>query len=214
MDFSIIAIFWQATLVVKLIVLLLLGASILSWALAVQKWLGFRRSEAEDRAFLDQFWTHKSLEQAFGAARSNNGPLAQVFCAAWAQYQQALRDGHRDLTEPIERVLRSEALNQLRHQERGISTLAIVASVSPFVGLLGTVWGIMHSFHQIGSMKSATLAVVAPGISEALVATALGLFVAIPAVVFYNIGQARIRRQTSMLEGFADDVLALLVLRS
>ncbi|WP_027390700.1 MotA/TolQ/ExbB proton channel family protein [Chrysiogenes arsenatis] len=215
MDFSIISVFMHASIFAKFLMVFLIIMSIASWAVVVNKWLVFRRIASENENFMKIFWSQRTFDQISMSAENMRSPLADIFRITYknfSDFQGAGADADQQMIF-AERIIRAESILKIREMEASLNVLAITASSSPFIGLLGTVWGIIKSFHEIGSMKSATLAVVAPGISEALVATALGLFVAIPAVIFYNIYANRVKEETAAMEGFADELLALLMKR-
>jgi biopolymer transport protein TolQ len=181
----------DASPLVKLILLLLLGASVLTWAIIFLKNRLIRSSLQGNREFLDVFWNAKALEDIHLQIETlPYSPIAQVFNAGYKELrklpaQDRTADGAAEITN-IERALNRAHSIEVDQLEKYVEWLATTASAAPFVGLFGTVWGIMSSFQNIGAMGSASLAVVAPGISEALIATAVGLAAAIPAVVGYN----------------------------
>jgi len=195
--------------IVSGVLLLLVLASVSSWAIMLMKFRELRRAERDTEEFVEAY-LESSLETAYEAARKNPGsPLATVFRAGYTELArlEKLQAGRAPVTrEQVEGVIsrlgwiRGEEVHRL---ERGLSFLATIASSGPFVGLFGTVVGIMNSFQQIGAAGSASLAVVAPGIAEALVATAFGLAAAIPAAVGYNYTSARLNRLAERLETFA-----------
>ena len=192
---------------------LLIAFSVLSWTLIVMKgWLQFRLSR-QNGAFLDAFWNAPSLGEGERIARASEGPLAQVCRAGFDTLRQIGWDGTRapqnggDIQPVLERRLRAEAQKALRRLESGLMVLASVGSTAPFVGLFGTVWGIMHALQGISASGSAGLDVVAGPIGEALIATAVGIAAAIPAVLGYNYGLRRVNLYGAELEAFADDFL-------
>jgi biopolymer transport protein TolQ len=191
----------QASWLAKVVLLLLALASVISWAIIALKWRELRRAAEDSEAFLEVY--HEgSLEAAHEAARSlSSSPLAQIFLEGYAELGRILRYGGRSLAtglgelqqRALDRVVEWTAASEAERLERGLEFLATTGSAAPFVGLFGTVVGIISSFHSIGEAGSASLAVVAPGIAEALIATAVGLFAAIPASIFYNhfVGELR-----------------------
>ena len=190
LDFSFIALFLKATFTVKLVMLVLIFSSIWSWAIIVQKIVDYRKSKRETKIFLDEFWSGGSLEELYNEKRDHpNGVCEQIFCAAMNEWQRS-SDSDGKLIDGVQsRLERAMYVALDRWNEKlssGLYFLATVGSVAPFVGLFGTVWGIKNAFQEIAIQESSNLAVVAPGIAEALLATALGLLAAIPAVVFYN----------------------------
>ena len=173
------------------VIWLLVGFSVVTWGLALVKGVQFARQKRQDRQFQKQFWSATSLDSAGEQAQDKQGAGARVAQAGFAAIQ-VQDNGQPDLAQSInhqdrlERALRQQIQRERRSLESGLAVLASIGSTSPFIGLFGTVWGIMNTFHAIGAMKSASLATVAPGISEALIATAMGLLVAIPATIGYN----------------------------
>ena len=191
-DLSIIELIVQASLVVKLVMGLLTVVSVMSWYYIFRKWFAIRDARAKTDRFERDFWSGGSLDTLYQSAvndRHNTGALERIFEAGFREFSK-LR-GQRTLDpatviDGVRRAMRATYQREIDDLEAHLAFLASVGSVSPYVGLFGTVWGIMHSFRGLASMSSATLAAVAPGIAEALVATAIGLFAAIPAVVAYN----------------------------
>lgn len=204
---------------IQLIVLAaLLLASVICWGVILQKFRVFRRARRDSQRFLDAFYSGNDLMFVVTAARRfASSPLARVFLTVHQQFE-ALVSGYESVAdhtttssrEQLAHLLHRAQAEEILQLESGLPFLATTAGVAPFVGLLGTVWGIMQSFHAIGLRGGATLAVVGPGISEALVATAAGLAAAIPAVVAYNHYLHRLRRIESELEGFTAELVLLL----
>ena len=196
---------------------LLLGASAVSWAIIAKKWLQFRRAQDQSIRFLETFWKSKRHDDIYEAAgRLGSSPISQVFRAGYVELskvtaqQKEAEPGMSDELggiENVERALKRAAASEVTHLEAQISFLGTTASAAPFVGLFGTVWGIMRAFHDIYRMGNANLATVARPISEALIATAVGLFAAIPAVVAYNFFVSRIRVLDSEMTNFSNDFL-------
>lgn len=191
-DMSIIQLVLHASVVVQLVMLLLLIGSIASWAAIFRKLRALKDIKANNDAFEREFWSGTSLNELYASAAQNarqGGPMERIFASGMREYQK-LRERH--ITDPgtlldgARRAMRASFQREMDAAEANLSFLASVGSVSPYVGLFGTVWGIMQAFIGLGSLQQVTLATVAPGIAEALVATALGLFAAIPAVVAYN----------------------------
>ena len=216
----------SAGLVVKLVLLLLLFFSITSWAIMFIKYRYIRRAHRSSVAFIDLFWQCRNLGDAFARARSQKAsPVARLFMAGYMEIKKG-SDGDVgpdslsvsgtdtmsgfQLMGSVKRALRRSIDVELRRLGQLVPFLATAGNTAPFIGLFGTVWGIMNTFRGIGMSQSATLAVVAPGISEALIATAAGLAVAIPAVIAYNYFITRIRVLDSELQGFAADLLNLI----
>ena len=213
-DFSLWAIFMRADPVVQITMLLLILASIWSWAIIIEKLLVFRRLMGSSSQFEDQFWSGRPLDELFDRiARNPQSPMERVFAAGMSEWRRSLRQEGGLIPGTQARVDRAMNVAIARESEeanRHLPYLATVGSVAPFVGLFGTVWGIKNSFASIAMQENTSLAVVAPGIAEALVATALGLLAAIPAVVAYNRLSADAERLTGALENFADEFSTIL----
>ncbi len=196
---------------------LLLAASAISWAIIAKKWMQIRRAQDESVRFLETFWGSKRLDAIYEKAGTlAASPLGQVFRAGYVELSKvtAKKEGaeggmSEELggIENVERALKRAAASEVTHLEAQVPFLGTTASAAPFVGLFGTVWGIMRAFHDIYRMGNANLATVARPISEALIATAVGLFAAIPAVVFYNLFLSRIRVLDSEMTNFSNDFL-------
>jgi biopolymer transport protein TolQ len=209
-----LALVWQASWVVQLVLLLLAGFSILSWAVIVFKWRELRAAEADDEAFLEVY--HEgSYEEAYKAAHEcEEGPIPAIFLAAHAERlriaKYAGKRADAPLDEPqVERVARRvhwAASEEARRLETRLGFLATTGSSTPFIGLFGTVIGIIDAFTNIGASGSASLAVVAPGIAEALIATAIGLFAAIPATIFYNVFVNNLREAQAAIDLFSHEL--------
>ena len=191
-NMSIVSLVLQASWVVQLVMLLLLGVSISSWAAIFRKLGALKKVKSLNEEFEREFWSGTSLNDLYASAAQNAkhaGPMERIFASGMREFQK-LRE--RRITDPgtlldgARRAMRASFQREMDAAETNLSFLASVGSVSPYVGLFGTVWGIMHAFTGLGALQQVTLATVAPGIAEALVATALGLFAAIPAVVAYN----------------------------
>ncbi|WP_011582487.1 MULTISPECIES: protein TolQ [Chelativorans] len=213
-DLSIWALFWQAGWVVKLVMIGLLGASIWSWAIIIDKWLSFARMRVALNRFEQVFWSGQSLEELYRSLsdRKTSG-MGSIFVAAMREWKKSFEKGARSPLGLQTRIDKAMDLALTREMERLESKLGFLASVgasAPFIGLFGTVVGIMTSFQAIAGSKSTNLAVVAPGIAEALLATAIGLLAAIPAVIAYNKLTADAGNIASRMEGFADEFSAIL----
>jgi biopolymer transport protein TolQ len=215
-DLSLLGLFLQADIVVKLVMLLLLLASVWVWAIVFDKIFALRRVNREADAFEDRFWSGGSLEDLYDqeGARPNN-PMAAVFGAAMGEWRRSARVAGADMArgsvrERIDRAMNVTLTREMERLERWMVFLASVGSIAPFVGLFGTVWGIMHSFSAIAAMHNTNLAVVAPGIAESLFATAIGLVAAIPAVLAFNQISTSLARFASRLEGFGSEFSAIL----
>ena len=213
-DFSILAMFLRATLMVKIVMTGLIIASVVCWAIIFEKIFAVARMRRAINGFEKLFWSGKSLDEIYMAA--SRGPRtgeAALFMAAmdeWRRSAGAVHGGVGSLVQRIEKIMDVELQRQTERLEKRLLVLATVGSVSPFVGLFGTVWGIMNSFQAIAVSKNTNLAVVAPGLAEALFATALGLLAAIPAVIFYNKLSHDISRLGSRMENFIDEFTAIL----
>jgi biopolymer transport protein TolQ len=193
---DIIGLILEAGLIVQLVLLLLAAFSVISWTIIAFKWRELARAEQDSEAFLE-IYHEDSFSESYEAARQlDRSPLAGVFLAACDQIQRSGQSGLSSLSESVARSVSKHlswtAAGEARRLERGLSFLATTGSSAPFIGLFGTVVGIIDAFHGIGTAGSASLAVVAPGIAEALVATAVGLVAAIPATIFYNVHTAKV----------------------
>ena len=212
-ELSVIDLILQASLVVQLVVLLLIGASVLSWAIIFRKrtLIGQARQEAD--RFEAWFWSGVDLGKLFKSIESRGDAttgMESIFEAGFSEFsrvrsQLGLAPGQS--MERIRRAMRVEQLKEIDGLEESLATLATIGSTSPYVGLFGTVWGIMSAFHGLGNVQQATLAMVAPGIAEALIATALGWGAAIPAAIFYNYFGHVIREMGTRMEDFSLEFL-------
>ena len=213
-DFSMLALFMRATFTVKVVMIVLIVASFWSWAIIVQKLFDLRRARDEARAFDQEFWSGEPLDTVFDRVGPEPaGGAARVFAAGMTEWRRSHRKegGLIHGTQArIERAMNVAIAREAERLGRGLTFLATVGSIAPFVGLFGTVWGIKHAFEEIALQQSTNLAVVAPGIAEALLATGLGLLAAIPAVVFYN----KLNQDTEVIiggyESFADEFSMIL----
>ena len=191
-DLSILHLVLNASIVVQAVMLLLMGVSISSWAAIFRKLFSLKKVKAQNEAFERDFWSGSSLNDLFAAATQNArtcGPMERIFASGMREFQKLRERRITDagtLMDGARRAMRASFQREMDVVETHLSFLASVGSVSPYVGLFGTVWGIMHAFTGLAALTQVTLATVAPGIAEALVATAIGLFAAIPAVVAYN----------------------------
>ncbi len=213
-DFSILALFLRAAFVVKLVLLALILSSFWSWAIIIQKFINFRIAKRDAKMFQQAFWSGEPLDLLFGRIRETpRGASERVFCKGMTEWERSRRTDGRMIPGVQARVDRSmdiaisEEVARLNH---GLTFLATVGSTAPFVGLFGTVWGIKNAFQEIAAQQSTNLAVVAPGIAEALVATALGLLAAIPAVIFYNKLSADADKLAAGLDRLADEFSTIL----
>jgi biopolymer transport protein TolQ len=213
-DMSVWGLFWQAHIVVKLVMVGLLGASIWCWAIIIDKTLLFARSKRAMDKFEEVFWSGQSLEELYRTLQSRpTSGLGSLFVAAMREWKRSFEGSGRSvqsLSQRIDKVLDVTIQREVERLEGKLLFLASIGSAGPYIGLFGTVWGIMNSFTSIAASKNTSLAVVAPGIAEALFATAIGLFAAIPAVLAYNKLQAEVAKLQSRLEAFADEFSAIL----
>jgi biopolymer transport protein TolQ len=216
-DLSIWGLFMQADLLVKLVMLVLVLASFWCWAIIFEKVMRMRRLRAQAIAFEESFWSGGSLDDLYDRLGSRpEDPMTAIFIAAMREWRRAAARGltgehaRESLADRIDRVMHITLTREMEHLERYMTFLASVGSTAPFVGLFGTVWGIMNSFQSIAISKNTSLAVVAPGIAEALFATALGLIAAIPAVIAYNKLSNDLGRYAARLESFAGEFGAIL----
>ena len=217
LTFTPLGLFVRADIVVKCVLVLLVLASFWSWVLIIDKWIAFGTLKRKSRRFEKAFWSGRSIEELYAQhSQKIDQPFTAVFVAALREWKRSFEGGAvRDtalagVKERVEKAMSVSIQREVEKIERGLSYLATVGSTAPFVGLFGTVWGIMNSFQSIAARQDTTLAVVAPGIAEALFATALGLLAAIPAVVAYNRFVAEVGRYASRLEAFADEFSAFL----
>jgi len=213
-DLSLFGLFWQAHWIVKGVMLGLLVASVWVWAIVIDKFLLFNRSNRAMNRFEQAFWSGESLEELYRSLSSKpTHSMAALFVAAMREWKRSFEGQSRSfagLQMRIEKVMDVTIAREIERLERRLLVLATVGSAGPFIGLFGTVWGIMTSFQSIAASKNTSLAVVAPGIAEALFATAIGLVAAIPATIFYNKFVADVNKQAQRLEGFADEFAAIL----
>ncbi|MCP5381285.1 MAG: protein TolQ [Kordiimonadaceae bacterium] len=209
-DFSFFGMFWQANFTVQVVMLILLAASVWCWAIIYDKYRRLRKVHECADEFEGEFWSGNSLEDLYERTRhAADHPLAMLFVAAMREWQRSSIASTGRIAmgaqERIYRVMQVTVSREMERLEHYLSVLATVGSTAPFVGLFGTVWGIMNSFQSIASSNNSSLAVVAPGIAEALAATAMGLVAAIPAVVAYNVLSADLGRYSNRLESFAEE---------
>ncbi len=210
-DMSIVSLLLHASFVVQLVVLILLGISVSSWAAIVRKITAIKRIKNLNEEFERVFWSGTSLNELFNAASQNaklSGPMERIFASGMREYQKLRERRITDagtLLDGARRAMRASFQREMDAAESKLAFLASVGSISPYVGLFGTVWGIMHAFTGLASLQQVTLAAVAPGIAEALVATAIGLFAAIPAVLAYNRFSHDVDRIAIKLETFIEE---------
>jgi biopolymer transport protein TolQ len=210
-EFSIVHLLLNASWVVQAVVLILLFVSLMSWTAIFRKLLSLGDVGRLNDEFEREFWSGKSLQELFAAAQQNaklSGPMERIFASGMREYQKLRERRITDsglLMDGARRAMRASLQREMDAIESNLSMLASVGSVSPYVGLFGTVWGIMHAFTGLAEMQQVTLAKVAPGIAEALVATAIGLFAAIPAVLAFNRFSRDIDRVANRLETFIEE---------
>ena len=215
-NLSLWGLFMEADIVVKIVMLGLLAASVWVWAVVFEKWSSLRKANKQADGFEDRFWSGGSLDDLFEQEGVNaTHPMAAVFSAAMGEWRRTVRVAgadisHTSVRERIDRAITVTVQREMDRMERWMVFLASVGATAPFIGLFGTVWGIMHSFSAIAAMHNTNLAVVAPGIAEALFATAIGLVAAIPAVLAYNKISTDLSRFASRLEGFGAEFSAIL----
>ena len=215
-DFSVMAVIERADWIVKGVIVILVFASIWSWAVIFEKLVLVRRINSRATRFENRFWSGGSVDELFAdVGERPNNPMAAVFAAAMREWKRSVGDdsGSRalrgSLGDRIDRVMHVTLTREMSRSERFLGSLATIGSTAPFVGLFGTVWGIMRAFQDIAIQKNTNLATVAPGIAEALFATALGLVAAIPAVVAYNKLSGDLDRYAHRLEGFSGEFSAI-----
>ena len=208
-DFSLMSLFLRADIVVKSVIIILIAASIYSWAIIIEKFKMFKKINQSTFEFEEKFWKSKSAESFYNNLPANkDDPMSNVFRKTM---QVVLKSRSRsNLNEKLTGLLESNIESEVNFLEKNFSFLATVGSTAPFIGLFGTVWGIMNSFQSIAVSRNTSLAIVAPGIAEALFATALGLLAAIPAVVAYNKFNNDSKKYSQRLENFAKRFLSII----
>ncbi|WP_104019545.1 protein TolQ [Roseovarius nitratireducens] len=214
MDFSMWALFARATFIVKLVMLILIIASFWAWSIIIQKLITYRRARREAGVFDRRFWSGEPLDGLFDEIGPDPaGQSERIFAAGMTEWRRSHRNDGELIAGAAARIDRSMDVaiaKEADNLQGGLQVLATVGSTAPFIGLFGTVWGIMHSFMAIAAQQNTSLVVVAPGIAEALLATALGLLAAIPAVIFYNKLSADSDRIVAGYEAFADEFATIL----
>ena len=209
-DFSIIKLFIRADFVVKSVIVVLIAASIFSWALIVDKYKLFKKINRSSDEFEQKFWKSKSAESFYNNIPANsNDPLANIFKAGMGEMLKS-KTRSSNQNERVSRILEVSTEREMLTIEKYFTFLATVGSTAPFIGLFGTVWGIMNSFQSIAISRNTSLAIVAPGIAEALFATALGLLAAVPAVVAYNKFNSDAKKYLQKIENFSKRFLSIL----
>ena len=215
-DLSIVTLVLEATLPVQLVMVILVLASFISWTMIFRKYFVLGRASRAASTFEDQFWSGIDLVEVFNridVRRSGANGMERIFHAGFKEFAR-LRGQRtaeaRDILTGTERAMRIALGREVDYMETGLSFLATVGSTSPYIGLFGTVWGIMNSFRALGNVQQATIAMVAPGIAEALIATAMGLFAAIPAVIAYNRFAHDVERLHNRYDAFVDEFSTIL----
>jgi biopolymer transport protein TolQ len=213
-ELSILQLVADASLLVQFVMLTLLLASVVSWMMIFQRWFYLRRVEREIVEFEDHFWSGIDLRQLYGdlVEEEDLTGIESAFVAGFKEYTRLAEDGGDPdaIMQGVQRAMRIALTREEEPLETHLPFLATVGSTSPYIGLFGTVWGIMNSFRSLANMTQATLASVAPGISEALIATAMGLFAAIPAVIAYNRFSARVEAMMKRYDAFSDELISIL----
>jgi len=209
-DFSLIKLFIRADFVVKSVIVVLIAASIFSWALIVDKYKLFKKINLSSDEFEQKFWKSKSAESFYNNIPANsNDPLANIFKAGMGEMLKS-KTRSSNQSERVSRILEVSTEREMLTIEKYFTFLATVGSTAPFIGLFGTVWGIMNSFQSIAISRNTSLAIVAPGIAEALFATALGLLAAVPAVIAYNKFNSDAKKYLQKIENFSKRFLSIL----
>ena len=208
-NFSFFSLFFKADFVVKFVIIILIAASIYSWAIILEKYKLFKKINASSSIFEEQFWSSKSADSLYKKLEDyNEDPMANVFKAGM-DFMIKNKSRSASIQERVLQALSSSIDKEMEIVEKKLTFLATVGSTAPFIGLFGTVWGIMNSFQSIAISKNTSLAIVAPGIAEALFATALGLLAAIPAVVAYNKFTSDTRKYSTRLENFSQSFISI-----
>ena len=210
-DFSLTQLFLRADFVVKSVIIILIAASVYSWALIFEKYRLFKKIEKSTSIFEDKFWKSKSAENFYNnLANRDKDPLANIFQSAMVELLKTKSKSSTVQSARVIRVLEISSDKEIKLIEKHFTFLATVGSTAPFIGLFGTVWGIMNSFQSIAISRNTSLAIVAPGIAEALFATALGLLAAIPAVVAYNKFTSDSRKYSGRIENFSKRFISII----
>jgi len=210
-DFSLIQLFLRADFIVKSVIIILISASIYSWALIFEKYKLFKKIDKSTTSFEEKFWKSKSAESFYNSLTNRDkDPVANIFQSAMVELIKTKSKSSAIQSPRVERVLEISADKEIKSIEKHFTFLATVGSTAPFIGLFGTVWGIMNSFQSIAISRNTSLAIVAPGIAEALFATALGLLAAIPAVVAYNKFNSDSKRYVARIENFSKRFLSII----
>jgi len=210
-DFSLIQLFLRADFIVKAVIVILIAASVYSWALIFDKYKLFKRIEKSTTSFEEKFWKSKSAESFYNNfSNKEKDPVATIFQSAMIELIRTKSKSSSVQSNRVSRVIEISADKEIKSIEKHFTFLATVGSTAPFIGLFGTVWGIMNSFQSIAISRNTSLAIVAPGIAEALFATALGLLAAIPAVIAYNKFNSDSKKYTDRIENFSKRFLSII----
>ena len=210
-DFSLIQLFLRADFIVKSVIVILIAASIFSWALIFEKYRLFKKIEKSTNSFEEKFWKSKSAESFYNSlSNRDKDPMANIFQSAMVELIRTKSKSSSVQSARVSRVIEISADKEIKSIEKHFTFLATVGSTAPFIGLFGTVWGIMNSFQSIAISRNTSLAIVAPGIAEALFATALGLLAAIPAVVAYNKFNSDSKKYSGRIENFSKRFLSII----
>ncbi len=219
-DFSAFSMFLQADFIVQIVMVMLLAASFWSWTIIFAKWIRFRNLEKLAERFEEKFWSGIPLDQLHQSCQfKQSDPMTTLFCTAMKEWQQSTIQGGRStnltllrnsIEERVNRIMNLAIDREVDRLQQHLGFLATTGSIAPFVGLFGTVWGIMNSLQSIATMQNTNLSVVAPGIAEALLATGIGLVAAIPAVIFYNKFAQEVNRYGARLDAFAAEFNAII----
>jgi len=210
-DFSLIQLFLRADFVVKSVIIILIAASVFSWALIFEKYRLFKRIEKSTSSFEDKFWKSRSAESFYNSfSNRDKDPVGNIFQSAMVELIKTKSKSSSIQSTRVSRIIEISADKEIKLIEKHFTFLATVGSTAPFIGLFGTVWGIMNSFQSIAISRNTSLAIVAPGIAEALFATALGLLAAIPAVVAYNGFVNNSRKYSGRIENFSKRFISII----
>ena len=210
-DFSLIQLFVRADIIVKSVIVILIAASIYSWALIFEKYKLFKRIDKTTTSFEEKFWKSRSAESFYNTLTNREkDPVANIFQTAMTELIKTKSKPSATQSARVSRILEISTDREIKLIEKHFTFLATVGSTAPFIGLFGTVWGIMNSFQSIAISRNTSLAIVAPGIAEALFATALGLLAAIPAVVAYNKFNSDSKKYSARIENFSKRFLSII----
>ena len=211
-DLSILTLITQASPVVQVVLAILILLSLMSWTVIFRKFFAVSRAQRQTDEFENRFWSGTELTKLLESAnrnRESSGMEERIFAAGMNEFLKQQKSSG-DAVNGVSRAMRAVFTREMDHLESGLPMLASIGSTSPYIGLFGTVWGIMNAFTGLSNLENASLAVVAPGIAEALVATAIGLFAAIPAVAAYNYFNNRVGRLSNRIDGFSEELLNIL----